>query len=236
MTPEPAITIESVLSAVERTGLAPRGAFRLGAEERAGPLAEVATIVLIGVAGRRGWDAFALSPEAREGGGDPLDRFSRRIVDGLASELAAIALHPFGGPPHWPFQQWARRAEPVHPSPIGLLIHPVYGLWHSYRGALAFRRALDLPDVEPRPSPCEACRERPCRVACPVGAFTEAGCDVPGCAAHLRSAAGGDCMALGCAARRACPVGRAHAHRAEQASFAMRAFLRGVAATRDFSP
>ena len=236
MTPEPPIPIESVFSAVARTGLVPRGAFRLGAQERVGLLAEVSTVALIGVAGRRGWDAFAASPEAHNGGGDPLDRFSRRVIDGLASEFAAVALYPFGGPPHWPFQQWARRAEPVHPSPIGLLIHPVYGLWHSFRGALGFREAMDLPDAASRPSACDACREKPCLSACPAGAFTEAGYDVPACAAHLGGAAGGGCMALGCAARRACPAGRAHTPGPEQASFAMRAFLRGVAATADCAP
>ena len=30
-------------------------------------------------------------------------------------------------------------------SPLGILIHPDWGLWHSYRGALAFRERLDLP-------------------------------------------------------------------------------------------
>src|SRR5271166_4757675 len=78
----------------------------------------------------------------------------------------------FGGPPHFPFQQWVRRAEPVHPSPLGLLIHPIYGLWHSYRGALAFPEALDVPALEVAPSPCDSCAEKPCLGACPVGAFS----------------------------------------------------------------
>ena len=98
------------------------------------------------MAGREGWGAFAASPEAHDGLEHPLDRFSRRVIEALARDLGALALFPFGGPPYWPFQQWARRAEPVHPSPIGLLIHPRYGLWHSYRGALGFREALDIPE------------------------------------------------------------------------------------------
>src|SRR5437899_3299538 len=80
------------------------------------------------------------------------------------------------------------------------------------RGALAFSRALDIPDPEASASPCESCRERWCLHACPVGAFSLRGYDVGACAAHLNSAAGADCMAGGCAARRACPVVSGHAH------------------------
>jgi hypothetical protein len=220
------VAIGAVLSAVERTGLAARGAFGLTESERTGALANARTIALIGIAGRRGWDAFAESPEAQDGGADPLDRFSRRVVDGLARALGAIALYPFGGPPHWPFQQWARRAEPVHSSPLGLLIHPAFGLWHSYRGALAFPQAFELPPVQPAASPCDACVGRPCLGACPVGAFSAEGYDVAACAAHLREAAGAECMERGCLARRACPVGAQHRHGAAQAVFTMRAFLR----------
>ena len=192
--PQRAATIESVVSAIAQSGFVARGALLLAEAERVGPLRDVRTIALAGVAGRQGWDAFAASPEARDGGGDPLDRFSRRVIDGVAEALGAVALYPFGGPPHWPFQQWAQRAEPVHPSPIGLIIHPVYGLWHSYRGALGFRAALDLPNAQTAPNPCESCLEKACLRACPVGAFTSAGYDVPACAMHLRQSAGANCL------------------------------------------
>ncbi len=228
MTTEAPATLEFVFSAIEEAGLAARGAFSLGAGERAGALADVRTIALVGVAGRRGWDAFAAAPEARDGGDDPLDRFSRRVIGGLAERFGAVALYPFGEPPYFPFQQWAQRAEPVHPSPLGLLIHPRYGLWHSYRGALGFREAA-TPAADRQPSPCAACREKPCLRACPVGAFTGQGYDVAACAGHLRSAAGSECLGRGCLARRACPVGADYAYGPGQASFPMRAFLRAHA-------
>jgi hypothetical protein len=218
--------LETVFSAIERTGLVPRGAFGLGDSDRRGALAAVRTIVLAGFAGRDGWSAFAASSEARDGLNHPLDRWSRRTIETLARELGATPLFPFGGPPFWPFQQWARRAERVHPSPIGILIHPRYGLWHSYRGALAFREALDIPEAEAIPSPCETCEGRWCLNACPVGAFSLARYDVGACAGHLRDGAGADCMSAGCRARRACPVGAAHAYGPEQANFTMCAFLR----------
>ena len=148
------------------------------------------------------------------------------MIGELADRLGAVALYPFGGPPHWPFQQWAQRAESVHPAPVGLLVHPTFGLWHSYRGALGFSDAIGLSSAGSRPSPCLACDGRPCLHACPVGAFSDAGYDVSACARHLSAPAGADCMERGCRARRACPVGADHAHGAAQASFAMRAFLR----------
>ena len=219
--------IETAFLAIERAGLVPRGAFKLEDGERVGELADMRTIVLAGMVGREGWNAFAASPEASDGLADPLDRWSRRLIESLAGELGAKALFPFGGPPFLPFQRWAQRAEPVHSSPIGVLIHPYYGLWHSYRGALGLSEELAVAEPAPGLSPCETCSGRWCLKTCPVGAFSEAGYDVAACAGHLRSAAGGDCMAEGCRARRACPVGAEHAYGAEQASFLMRAFLRG---------
>ena len=217
--------LDTILAGVERAGLAPRGALRLEEPDRAGALLDVRTLLLVGTTGRRGWEAFAASPEARDGLCDPLDRFSRRVIGNLAGVLDAVALYPFGGPPYWPFQRWAQRAEPVHPSPIGVLIHPVYGLWHSYRGALGFADAIALAPFDRARSPCNSCRERPCLQTCPVGAFSSQGYDVDACARWLRLAAGMDCMAHGCLARRACPVGREYAHASDQASFSMRAFL-----------
>ena len=219
--------VESAFETIRRTGLVPRGAFRLEADEQRGALAGVRTIVLAGMAGREGWSAFGAAPEASDGLGDPLDRWSRRVFGSIACELGATALFPFGGPPYWPFQQWARRAEPVHTSPIGILIHPRYGLWHSYRGALGFSEALAVPELKPIPSPCDSCSGRWCLKACPVGAFSAAGYAVGACVAHVKSPAGADCLALGCRARRACPVGAEHAYPPDQANFHMRAFLKG---------
>jgi hypothetical protein len=224
--------VEGVVAAVEGIGLVPRGAFKLEDHERTGALADIRTIVLAGIAGRDGWSAFAASREAGDGLDDPLDRWSRRVIEALGRELGAKALFPFGRPPFWPFQQWARRAEPVHPSPIGILIHPRSGLWHSYRGALGFREAFDIPELTVVPSPCESCSGRWCLKTCPLGAFSGAGYDVAACVGHLQSAAGGDCMGGGCLARRACPIGAEDAYGVEQANFIIRAFLKARWDTR----
>jgi Fe-S-cluster-containing hydrogenase component 2 len=117
------------------------------------------------------------------------------------------------------------RAEPVHVSPIGVLIHPDWGLWHAYRGALAFRGRLDLPEPDRRPSPCASCPDRPCQSSCPAGAIAPTGYDSAACAAHVASERGVDCLQQGCRARRSCPVGAAHRYGPTQAEFHMRSFL-----------
>jgi hypothetical protein len=113
----------------------------------------------------------------------------------------------------------------MHVSPLGLLIHPVDGLWRGYRGALAFAESLAVPPIRAAVSPCETCLARPCLSACPVGAFTGASYDVAACAAHLGRAAGRACMEGGCLARRACPVGAERAQEPREAAFHMQAFL-----------
>ncbi len=222
----------SICTAVEATSLLPRGAFHPTHADGVPAMAdgrEAGTVVLVGVVGGSCWDAFQAAEESRQSP-DPLDRWSRRVVTGLAAELGADALFPFGGPPFLPFIRWARRAEAVHPSPIGPLIHPEYGLWHAYRGALAFAESIELPPADERPRPCDTCADKPCLTTCPVGAFSRDGYDVSACVGHIGGNRGGNCLGGGCLARRACPVGVAYQYVPAQMGFHMRAFL---AANRD---
>ena len=221
-------TLDSVIAAVEAEGLASRGAFHVVAEDAVPPFgggAPAATLVLVGNTGPGMWAVFAASDEANDGEPDALDRWSRRVVSRLAHTLGGVAHFPFGGPPWLPFIRWAQRAGPVFPSPIGPLVHPDFGLWHAYRGAIAFRGPIDLPPRDDRASPCESCADRPCLSSCPVGAFTASGYDVEVCVAHIETRSGARCFGEGCLARHVCPVGREMAYDAPQAAFHMRAFL-----------
>jgi hypothetical protein len=212
---------EDIAATLAKHGLLPRGAFHAGAED--GAPNGVGTVLLVGNAGPGMWRAFAA---AMPDGKNPLDNWSKSVLGDIARRFDAAPLFPSDGPPYLPFQRWAMKAEPVSSSPLGILVHPDYGLWHGYRGALTFAEKLPLPPRDERPSPCDSCDGRPCLSACPVAAFGEAGYDVPACAGHLRTSAGEDCMALGCRARRACPVGRDYIYEPAQASFHMAAFLR----------
>ncbi|TAL00293.1 MAG: hypothetical protein EPO08_14120 [Rhodospirillaceae bacterium] len=227
------MTLAEVRSAAEREGLAWRGAFHpMHTDDvpQANGGISTATLILLGFTGKTGWESFAASREAHDGSPNPLDRWSRRIIDGLAAATGALALYPFGGPPWHPFQRWAQRAEPVHPSPLGMLIHPEWGLWHSYRGALAFGERFALDEAKARPSPCESCATKPCLSACPVGAFSPIGpahLDETKCKGFLASPRGQDCLSRGCQARRACPIGAVHRYDSGQAFFHMRSFYGG---------
>ena len=208
-------------------GLRLRGGFHPEGADRVPPMpsgGEVATLFLIGAVGPSLWPSFTASPEAASGDA-PLDRWSRHVIDSIAAELGGVALYPFGGLPYLPFVAWAKRAEPVAESPIGMLIHPDHGLWHAYRGALGFAERLPLPPQQHRPRPCDACVDRPCLSACPVGAFDGQRYAVDRCLDHLATEAGADCMEEGCRARRACPVGVAERYAPAQAAFHMRAFF-----------
>ncbi|MBM3525984.1 MAG: hypothetical protein FJX57_23800 [Alphaproteobacteria bacterium] len=208
-------------------GLLLRGGFHPGDDDDVPALpsgGRAATVLLLGNAGPAMWHRFAASAERREPEA-PLDRWTCRVITALAAEVGAAPLFPFNGPPHLPFQSWALRAEPVHVSPLRLLIHPVFGLWHAWRGALAFAISLALPATTAQASPCDACHERPCLSACPVDAFSPRGFAVDRCIDHVRGRKGTACRESGCLARHACPIGREYRYEPAQAAFHMQAFI-----------
>lgn len=121
--------------AIEAAGMVARGGFHPAPEDgvpELGPGRPARTVILAGDVGGRMWPAFAAA-RANLAAADPLDAWTRAVLADVAERCGAVALFPFGGPPYLPFQRWARRAEPVAPSPIGILIHPDWGLWHAYR-------------------------------------------------------------------------------------------------------
>lgn len=206
-----------VLGAIQRASFMPLCWFEPGPSD--GVPGRARFVMLIGNAGPDMFRRFA-----RERGTRSLDQWTKAVVDALAADLDADALYPFEKP-YAPFLAWARRGGGGHVSPLGLNIHPTYGLWHAYRAALLFPVAFDLPRQSPGAHPCETCLARPCLAACPVHAFSGSAYDVGSCASHLRSNAGADCMEGGCLARRACPVGQGFAYAPDQARFHMAAFL-----------
>ncbi len=180
------------------------------------------TIVLIGPDEPRFWEVFSTSPEMSDGQSNPMDRWSTRVLQGIADSSAGQALFPFGKPPFLPFFTWALRSGRFWTSPIGFLVHDTCGLFVSFRGALLLPGRPDRPAPN-LASPCDTCTGTPCATACPVGAFAS-GYDVAACKDHVRSVSGTDCKTRGCLARRACPVGQ-HRRTHAQSAFHMEAFL-----------
>lgn len=228
MTALPATIVEGL----HPFGLVLRGGFAVDPDDAVPTLANgqaARTVLMIGnIGGPDGdpmWRAFAAA-RSRFPGLHPMNDWTRAAIDPIARSVGAMALYPFDGPPYYPFQRWAMRAEPVSPSPLGLLIHPEYGLWHAYRAALVFADRIDLPPRADVASPCDTCADKPCLTACPVGAFSTKGYDVPRCASFLETEAGQDCIDNACRARRACPVAPERAPVAAQAQFHMEAFVK----------
>ncbi len=178
------------------------------------------SVLMLGPAEPGFWARLTAAPEW-DGGPDPVDRWSRRVIGRIACDLRAKALFPFGGPPYRPFYQWALRTGRVWESPVRLLVHDNQGMMVSFRGALAFKQVIETPPVAERP--CETC-SKPCLTACPAGALGAAGYDVPACHAYLDQAAGNDCLTAGCLVRRACPVSAGYARLPEQSAYHMSRF------------
>ena len=149
-----------------------------------------------------------------------MDRWSTRVLTGLAEDLKGTPLFPFGEPVR-PFITWALRAG-AFVSPVSLLVHPNAGLFVSYRGAIHLPQRLDLPD--PADHPCDTCAGQPCLTACPASALTDKGYDLPACHAFLDTDQGTACMTQGCAVRRACPLSANYPRLAAQSAFHMKAF------------
>jgi hypothetical protein len=187
--------------------------------------AGTATLLLIGPQEPGFWAHLTAQPEWSDGRPDPLDRWSRRVVGRIACDLGAKALFPFAGPPWLPFYDWALATGRAWPSPLRLLVHDRAGLMVSYRGALALKDRIDLP-TPPAAPPCADCAGQPCRVACPAGALTPAGYDVPACHGFLDTAPGADCLGAGCRVRRACPVSETYGRLPQQSAYHMRLFHR----------
>jgi hypothetical protein len=208
-----------ILTTIRRTGFIPFGWFE--PREDDGVPHDAKFVILLGNAGP---DMFRRFARERNPATDKIDHWTQEIVCELAADLQAKAVFPFDRPA-LPFLKWARRAGAGHTSPLGLNIHPSYGLWHAYRAALLFPVAFDLPKQSAGAHPCESCADKPCLSACPVNAFSGTFYDVDGCATHVGSAEGMDCFDNGCIARRACPIGQPFAYHPYQAQFFMRAFV-----------
>jgi hypothetical protein len=209
-------------------GLFVRGVSRLTEAEIEtwGLDAKQADIALVGNIGSSYWRQFSQSVEFSDGAAHPLDRWSRRIATSIAQALSLRPLYPFEGPPYFPFQQWAKRAEALEQSPIGVMMHPEFGLWHSYRFALLGSDLQRETAHAPAVSPCLACELKPCLHTCPVNAFDLGGYAVDICADYLRNTARAECHQRGCLARHACPVAPEFRYVDAQGSFHLRAFLR----------
>lgn len=219
-----------IASALLPHGLILRGGFDFdeGEDRPAGPSgARARSVVLVGSAGAGWWPEVRRWLDSQPGAHrEPLDTWSREIVGRIAAQAGARLVMP-NDRPYAPFQQWAMRAEGLKPSPIGLLMHPDYGLWHAYRAGLLFDEPLsaEMPGAADGPVHFrDACAAKPCLKACPVQAHSQQGFVHRDCLDHVRGPNGAPCRDSGCLDRNACPVGTDWRYPAEVQAFLQRAF------------
>lgn len=213
-----------------RAALSPHGIFLRGVLGFDGDGPEMMqgrarTVVLLGNVGGSIWRAFADWRGRHRGAADPMDSWSVTMIRPVAEAVGGTAWFPSEKP--WqPFQQWAMRAEGLKPSPLGILVHPDYGLWHGYRGAIGFVEPIDHPAAGIRPHPCDHCPDKPCLATCPAHAIMPDRFDVAACRTYLGGEGEETCIQTGCIARNACPVGAEHRYPPEQLRFHMDALSR----------
>lgn len=227
--------IAELSSQLAENGLILRGGFAFEPDEKVpAGAAGVRAVLLVGHGGATIWPHFEAWRERQAPDlADPLDTWSREVIGQVAGRFGARGVSP-SDRPYLPFQQWAMRAEGLRPSPLGILMHPEFGLWHAYRGALLFGDALAAREIAALPGQapihlCDGCDGKPCLHACPVGAYSRSGFAYERCLGHVRSDAGHVCRETGCLDRMACPYGEAYRYSPGQQAFHMAAFA-GLAA------
>ncbi|RUV11470.1 MULTISPECIES: 4Fe-4S dicluster domain-containing protein [unclassified Mesorhizobium] len=224
-------TVDEIAAALAANGLILRGGviFNTGEESPSGLSGAAAkSALLVGQAGAAPWPHFLRWRESQpEQIANPLDTWSREVIGAVAQDFGARAISP-SDKPYLPFQQWAMRAEGLKPSPLGILMHPQYGLWHAYRGALLFEDELPIQAGEAAPHLCDTCVEKPCLKSCPVDAYSAQGFAYQSCLAHVRGANGGPCRRGGCLDRNSCPYGTEYRYPPEVQAFHMASFARAT--------
>ncbi|UVK36458.1 4Fe-4S dicluster domain-containing protein [Mesorhizobium sp. AR10] len=219
--------VEEIAVALSAHGLILRGGFNFAASETPPPgpsTAPAKSALLVGQVGAAPWPHFLRWRESQpQSIVNPLDTWSREVIGTVAEKFGARAVSP-SDRPYLPFQQWAMRAEGLKPSPLGILMHPQYGLWHAYRGALLFEDEIVPPEPREAIHLCDACLEKPCLKSCPVDAYSPDGFEYESCLSHVRGQNGTPCRSGGCLDRNACPYGTDYRYLKEVQAFHMAAF------------
>jgi epoxyqueuosine reductase len=176
------------------------------------------SLVLIGSAGTTLWQSMTAARAFRPL--DPVDEYCEEALfdfcDDMGDDVGTRILwpDPVGDAPI-AVTRLGELAGWSHRSPMGLGIHPRFGLWFAYRGVVLLDADIEELREPASASPCDSCADKPCIPACPPGAVGgPRGLELAPCLGE-RSRAGADCETR-CLARAACPIGAEHRYSPEQ--------------------
>jgi len=201
-------------------------------------------IVVIGNGGSGLWNAYrdhlTRAPAAARAA-HPFDAFTAEVLEAHALPVVrrgsrhAVLRLPFEtDAPPLSFVHLAEAAGLGTRSVLGVLVHPEFGPWMALRGAIFVDGAPPAPRPAAGFDPCSSCRDRPCLAACPAGAISASGWNVP-VSIDFRVARGEqNPCAERCHARVACVYGRRHRYPDDALAYHQRrafAVMRGHAAT-----
>ncbi|MCW8906413.1 MAG: hypothetical protein OQL28_04125, partial [Sedimenticola sp.] len=180
-------------------------------------------VILIGHGGRRLWQSLQ---QAHWHHADPIDNFSHAAANRFCQQLLQGYRHQviYPGTCPVPLQQLGIRAGWHSDSPLGLGIHPEWGLWFAYRAAIL--TDAPLPEIrQPNPAaPCDQCLDQPCISHCPARALSATRqIDMSRCGDY-RLQEDSTCSDR-CLARLSCPVAGEHRYTLEQITYHYRLSL-----------
>lgn len=176
-------------------------------------------LILFGNGGSRFWQSMQRHRTRIEQEADAVDNYFIRTIENLFDvDSDHRIIYP--GNHRLPLQALGKLAGWHHDSPLGLGIHPVFGLWFAYRGVIMsntdFTVLAENSDI-PSASPCESCDEKPCIAACPATAVTDSGFKVKLCSEY-RLQSDSRCQSR-CVSRLVCPIGRDYRYVEDQMAY-----------------
>jgi len=173
-------------------------------------------LLLFGHAGKRFWQRLI---ESKVTSPNQVDDRSVQVIKTCLANVASASdykiLYP--GSSMLPLQDLGRLSGWHHDSPLGLGIHPSYGLWFAYRGVVLSKTTFTPTVSLTNPSPCLSCKDKNCIATCPAKALSPDRFDVKKCVSY-RLTEESTCTAK-CIARIACPVGSEHRYAEDQLNY-----------------
>tara|TARA_B100000963_G_scaffold327845_1_gene315912 strand:+ start:185 stop:517 length:333 start_codon:yes stop_codon:yes gene_type:complete len=94
------------------------------------------------------WVIFKKSKEFTSGVKNPLNKWSKRIIDSIAKKFSGTAFYPFQNNPIIPLYDLALNTGKFWESPVKLLVHERRGLMVSFRSAIAFENRNNFNILE----------------------------------------------------------------------------------------